>query len=90
MKSAARFIDANTTCSLSKPSFNLAAKEKKPAYAAVHYPVSSSPGARNDSRWLGLRIPISPWFTMNSIHLRQQVHLILRIRTARVETESTP
>jgi len=53
MKSAARFIDANTTCSLSKPSFNLTAKEKKPAYAADSFPVSSSPGAWNDSRTVG-------------------------------------
>jgi len=40
MKSAAQFIDANTTCSLSKPTFNLAAKAKEQAYAADSFPVS--------------------------------------------------
>jgi hypothetical protein len=54
MKSAARFIDANTTCSLSKPTFNLAAKAKEPM-PLIHYPVSSCPGARNDSRQFAAR-----------------------------------
>jgi hypothetical protein len=72
MKSARGSSIANTTMFSFQASFQSGAEAKSQPMplihsAGVHAPVH---GMIHDS-WG--RIPISPWFTMNSIHLRQCV-----------------